>query len=280
MKIVDTHVHVWELASGRFPWQPIGKLRPDFQWTIEQQVAAMEQNNIACGIIVQTSWYGYDNRYGIDCLRRYPGRFAFVGMVDPAREDIENEMERLANQGVGGLRLPVLLRPDLPWYGTPQTDRMWRQAGELEWVLCLLVTLEQVLEARRTIEQFPQVKIAIDHIAHPDLETPPGGSLFAQLLKMANLPNVYVKVSALAAISRLPYPHRDVLEQVKRAFDAFGPQRLMWGTDHAMTQKIRNYSLQQALNSVDTALKDASPEDRAWVKGGTATRVWKLDCAG
>jgi predicted TIM-barrel fold metal-dependent hydrolase len=67
-----------------------------------------------------------------------------------------------------------------------------------------------------------------------------------------------------------------VLEQVQRAFDAFGPQRLMWGTDHAMTQKICDFTLKQALGSVDTALKNASPEDRAWVKGGTAARIWKL----
>jgi len=276
MPVVDAHVHVWEPASQTFPWQPIGKLRPDLSWTAQQQVTAMQQASIDQGIIVQTSWYGYDNRYGLDCLHRHPGRFAFVGMVDPAREDVEAEMERLAAQGVGGLRIPALMRPDIAWYGTSQADRMWRKSGEIGWALCLLVRLEQAIEAVSAIERFPQVKVVIDHIAHPELETPMGGPLFQELLRMARFPNIYIKVSAFPAISKSPYPHQDVLELVQRVFDAYGPKRLMWGTDHAMTQRICHFPMKQALELVDKALKDESSEDRAWVTGGTAARLWNL----
>jgi len=274
--IIDTHVHLCELPSQRFPWQPIGRLRPDFCWTVEDQVAAMTAARIDKGIIIQTSWYGYDNRYGLYCLDHFPGKFGFIAMVDPCRPDLEDEMDRLAEQGASGLRIPALMRPDLPWWDTPEADRLWRKAGELNWILCLLVTPEQAVAAAGAIERFPEVRVAVDHLAHPDLEDPLGGPLFQALLAMSRLPNIHLKVSALPAISREAFPYSDVLRCVRAAFSAYGPKRLMWGTDHAMTQRMVEFPLAQALQLIDEALADENEEDRAWVKGGTAAALWQL----
>jgi L-fuconolactonase len=104
----------------------------------------------------------------------------------------------------------------------------------------------------------------------------PQRPLFEKLLGMASLENVYIKVSALPAISREPYPHKDVLELVQRLFSTYGPQRLIWGSDHAMTQATCDSPSEKGLALIDMALQHERAEDRAWVKGGTAARLWNL----
>ena len=74
--IVDAHVHVWEPSSSRFAWQPLGDLRPAVPWSAEDQCAAMEEVGIDRGVLIQTSWYGYNNDYLLDVVQRFPGRFA------------------------------------------------------------------------------------------------------------------------------------------------------------------------------------------------------------
>ena len=268
--IVDAHVHVWEPRSERYPWQPLGNLQPDFAWTAEEQVEAMRRVGIDAAILVQMSWYGYDNAYILDCAQHYPYRFAVVGMVDPASETIEADIERLVLQGLGGFRLMPRMRPDIPWY----SERLWRKADAMGLVLTLLVSPEQAVEAEPVIARYSNVKVVIDHLARPDMESDPQRPLFRKLLAMARHPNLFLKVSALAAISRAGPPYADVVGDVHCALEAFGAERLMWGTDYAMSRGL--ISMEGAMELIEQSLAGATPEERAAVLGGTAARLWYL----
>jgi len=273
--IVDTHLHVWRLHSERYPWQPLADVAPDYEWPIEKEIEVMDKYGVDKGVLIQPSMYSFDNRYLLDCGRSYPGRFALVGLVDPQADSVESDMESLVEQSVQGLRLAPMLRPDILWYNDSQADRVWRKASQLEIILTLLVKLDQVAPATEAIKRFPEVKVVIDHLARPDLaEEPERTKLFEDLLALARFEQVCVKVSALGYMSPEPYPHRDILELVRRVFDAFGPKRLMWGTDTPMSQDPN--TLPDAMRLIDLALPDASPEDRAQIKGGTAAKLWNL----
>ena len=290
--IIDTHLHVWELHSERYPWQPLAGVAPDYGWPVESQIEVMDQSGIDKGVLVQPSMYSFDNRYILDCGWRYPERFRLIGLVDPRADAVESSMESLAERGVRGLRLGPMLRPDIPWYGDRQADRVWKRAAELDMIITLLVTPDQVAPATEAIKRFPGVRVVIDHLARPDkadgrhpkadgrhpkadVRHPaddPGGSQFEDLLALAQFEQVYVKVSALGFMSHEPYPHRDMLELVRRVFDAFGPERMMWGTDTPMSQDPA--TVPDALRLIDIALPDSSPDDRMQIKGGTAARLF------
>ena len=267
--IVDAHVHAWIPNCKAYPWQPLGNLAPEVAWTIEEQVAAMARVGIGRGILVQMSWYGYDNAYLLDCARRFPGMFGVVGMVDPASPKVGEEVAQLIGEGVRGFRLVPRLRPDLPWYH----PRLWSAANERGAILTLLVGPEQVAAIAPLPAAYPEVRVVIDHLARPDHETDPARPLFRQLLALARYPNVYLKVSAFAAISHESFPYADVGVLLRQAWDAYGPQRLMWGSDYAMARD--QCSMDDALAAADQALAFASPADRAWVMG-TAARLWLL----
>jgi L-fuconolactonase len=270
--IIDTHLHVWELHSERYPWQPLAGVAPDYGWPVENQIEVMDQSGIDKGVLVQPSMYSFDNRYILDCAWRYPERFRLIGLVDPRADTVESSMESLAEQGVRGLRLGPMLRPDIPWYGDRQADRVWKKAAELDMIITLLVTPDQVAPATEAIKRFPGVRVVVDHLARPDKADDPGGSQFEDLLALVRFEQVYVKVSALGFMSHESYPHRDMLDLVRRVFDAFGPERLMWGTDTPMSQDPT--TVPDALRLIDIALPDSSPDDRMQIKGGTAARLF------
>ena len=270
--IIDTHLHVWELHSERYPWQPLADVAPDYGWPVESQIEVMDKSGIGKGVLVQPSMYSFDNRYILDCGRRYPERFRLIGLVDPRADAVESHVESLAEQGVRGLRLGPMLRPDIPWYNNKQADRVWKKAAEMNMIITLLVTPDQVAPATEAINRFPGVRVVIDHLARPDKADHPRGPQFEDLLALAQFEQVYVKVSALGFMSHEPYPHRDMLGLVRRVFDAFGPERLMWGTDTPMSQDPT--ALQDALWLIDIALPDSSTDDRMHIKGGTAGRLF------
>jgi predicted TIM-barrel fold metal-dependent hydrolase len=269
--IVDTHVHIWEPDHSRFTWQPLGSLRPDFAWTTEDQVGAMAAAGIERAVLIQTSWYGYNNAYMLDAARRYPGKFALVGMVDPSAGDLETQMQQCVAQGISGFRLMPRMRQDIDWYN----KKLWGVANELALVLTLLVTPEQVIAAEPMIAGHPHVSVVIDHLARPDQESPPGGPHYRRLLGMARHDNLYLKMSALAAISLQPYPHADAQDWAHQALEAFGAHRLMWGSDFAMSKDL--ISMRGELDIAIGVLAETAPADRELVLGGTAARLWKLE---
>jgi predicted TIM-barrel fold metal-dependent hydrolase len=111
--------------------------------------------------------------------------------------------------------------------------------------------------------------VCIDHMA----DCPPGRpDELQKLLALARFPRVFVKASHLWSLSREPYPYRDTHELVRRVYDAFGPRRIMWGSDWPLVEKYCGYARALALYRDEIAFFTA--EDRRWVLGGTALRLW------
>jgi predicted TIM-barrel fold metal-dependent hydrolase len=270
--IVDSHIHVWQFSSARYPWQPLANVTPDDEWPVESEIEAMAKGGLDKGILIQPSMYSFDNRYLVDCGRRFPDKFRLVGLVDPRTDRLEADIEILAAEGVRGLRLAAMLRPDIPWYNDRRADRLWQKAGELKMILGLLVTPAQVGLATETIRRFPETRVVIDHLARPDKIDDPDRLLFQDLLALACFEQVYIKVSALGFMSQEPYPHGDMLALVRQVFDKFGPGRMLWGTDTPMSQDPARLSA--ALDLIGIALPGGSPPERAQITGGTAAQLF------
>ena len=90
---------------------------------------------------------------------------------------------------------------------------------------------------------------------------------------MKRYPNVFVKISHTWSLSKQPYPWLDAQEHVKRLYDAFGPQRLMWATDWPIIENS-NATYEQALTVVRDEMKFLNADDRQWMLSKTIERVW------
>jgi L-fuconolactonase len=120
------------------------------------------------------------------------------------------------------------------------------------------------------IERFPDLTVVVDHMADCPIDQP---AELAKLTALVRYPKVFVKISHTWSLSKQKYPWRDSQSIVKRLYDAFGPQRLMWATDWPILENA-GAAYAQALTSVRDEMDFLNAEDKRWVFSKTVERVW------
>jgi L-fuconolactonase len=245
---------------------------------VETLVHQMDRNGVAHAILIQVRGQ-YDNSYQDECLRRYPGRFASVVGVDWEQPDAVARLEHLAAQGASGVRLR-------PWTRSPGDDPLavWRAAERLGLaVSCLGADAEFATpEFRQVVEAVPGLKIVLEHLAgvgtsHPTWKP----DVHAQVVALARYPSLYVKIPGLGEFCERAMPVREpfmfvepIPDLLPRFYDAYGPRRLMWGSDFPPVAGREGYA--NALRLAQEQFADRSQADREAIFGGTALDVFPL----
>ena len=117
-------------------------------------------------------------------------------------------------------------------------------------------------------QEFTSVPVILDHLARRGMGT---DADFKEVLALAKFPNVYMKYSGVPYSSKTGYPFEDAKPTVRQAFDAFGPDRMIWGgLGHNMEEFDRHVEV------FENMFDFASEEDRAKIRGLTAVKLFKL----
>jgi predicted TIM-barrel fold metal-dependent hydrolase len=133
------------------------------------------------------------------------------------------------------------------------------------------------------VRRYPKVPVVIDHLARVDLKAADPLPEFKKLLALARYPSVWVKVSELSVLSPSgKYPYRETFPWVRRMYDAFGPDRLMWGTGFPGETRAQaeRPSLAQELDLIRREIAFFTAEDRDKILGRNAARLWKFETGG
>jgi L-fuconolactonase len=275
--IFDSHVHIWSADRQRYPMVP-GRERPlEHDGSAEALIREMDAAGVATALLVQTPWLGEDNRYFVDSMRRFPGRFVALGWLeDPVAPDAAERVQRQYDEdGFRGVRLHLTDARVNEGVLAGKADPLFRKAQQLGIPVQFLnrvATHPTILGVARA---FPDLTIIVDHLGHPLVEEAPTFTSSEPFFALADYPRVYVKVSNHVISSRQPYPWADLHAYQQRMFDAFSPRRLMWGSNWPM--QVPEVTYQQRLDAVRRelpAFTALSPEDQAWVLGGTARSLW------
>src|SRR5688572_2002058 len=94
--VIDTHMHVWTNDTQRFPFaHPYdAKFKPPaLAGTVEMLLAEMDSHAIDQAVLVQVIYYGWDNRYVAECLKRHPRRFRAQGLIDPTDVNVADRLQ-------------------------------------------------------------------------------------------------------------------------------------------------------------------------------------------
>jgi predicted TIM-barrel fold metal-dependent hydrolase len=273
MTIIEPHVHVWTLDTERYPWSPETKNPPAESATAEELLETLAENGVSGAVLVQVIYYGTDNTYAADCLRRYPDRFAGVCLVDPLAPDAPQKLEyEVRERGFSGLRLRPSHDRSSRWLPDPATFPLWEKAAELGVTLSLLTHIEQLAMLPAPVERFPEVPVIIDHMGWPPVEEGPHGEAIQHLLRLVKYPSVHVKITDPWAISKEPYPYRRAEPIFRRVFETFGPERCLWGSDWPLVRAQCGYERALALYTREWGwLTDA---DREWILDKTVRKLY------
>ena len=231
----------------------------------------MEPAGVDAAVITNQSKYGPDNGRQLAAVATAPARLALVGGIDLTVSDIDVEVERVrALPGLVGVRTVLVLPAIVALWREGVHARLFAAAQRHGLPICMFAP-SRASEAAALIAQFPDVRIAFDHLnlAHDEatrryLGLPLGHDHVLDeiddILALARLPNVYMKVSALPALSRAPYPFLDLWPLLHRFMSAFGPRRLLWGSDWTMQLRRCTYAESVAFIRDTTELGEADKE--------------------
>ena len=275
--IFDTHVHIWSADRERYPMVP-GRERPvEHDGSAETLTALMDEADVQTALLVQTPWLGEDNRYLVDSMRRFPGRFAALGWLeDPLAPDAAARVRRQRDEDrFHGVRLHLTEARVNEGVLAGAADPLFTEAQSLGIPVQFLNRVPTHPTILGVAQRFPDLTIVVDHLGHPLLEEAPEFASSAPFFALARHPNVYVKVSNHVISSRAPYPYADLHDYQRRMIDAFGPARLMWGSNWPMQPESPTY--EERLDAVRTELPaflELAPNERALILGGTARSIW------
>ncbi|CAN5600014.1 hypothetical protein BH11PLA2_BH11PLA2_20440 [soil metagenome] len=263
---VDAHSHVWTPDTRRFPlgpWITPDKMDPA-SFTVEQLLAIAEPCGVDRAVIIQHApYYGDDNTYLIDCAKRYPGRFSIVAIVDERRNDLTSHLSTLKGQGVRGLRIGpsryadrTLVKDPDNWLKAPAMQNLWTQASNHDLILCPLINAEHLPTLEPMLAQFPTTKVVIDHFGHCDADKP---QELQALLKLSRFRHVHIKASGFYKFGDRKAPYEDPGPIIKHVTEAYGPDRVLWGSDCPyQIQPGNNYRDAVSLIESGLAVLDAS----------------------
>jgi predicted TIM-barrel fold metal-dependent hydrolase len=277
-------MHVWSKDAKRFPfvhpYDPQFK-GPPCEGTVEMLLEDMDRNGVSHAILVQVIFHGWDNRYIAECVRAHPGRFRAHGLIDPKDPAVSEKLVYWVKEhGLSGMRFsPIYYKGAADWLNAKSSDALWRKAEELGVVFNFFIGTSQLPKLADMIDRFPAVKVVIDHLAQADLKAEDPMPEFKKLLALARYPNTWVKVSELTSVSKSgEYPFVDAYPWVKHVYDAFGPDRLLWGTGYpgAARSFYKRPTLTEELALIRGRIPFFNAEDQDKVLGGNAARIWKL----
>jgi predicted TIM-barrel fold metal-dependent hydrolase len=287
--IIDTHMHVWANDQRPYPFaHPYAK---DYQGmphdgTVEMLIDDMDRNGCTHCVLVQTICHGWDNSYLADCVRRHPQRFKGHGLIDPTDPQVADKLRYWTKEhGLHGMRFsPMYYQNDKfggdGWVDAAAAHPLWRTAEQLGSVFNFFIAARQLPKLETMVRAHPDVPVIVDHLAQIDLGADDPEPDFRLLLAMAKYPSVRVKVSELSSVSKSrEYPFRDAYPYVKRVYEAFGPDRLLFGTGYpgAARAAYQRPTLRAEIDLIDKEIPFFTPGDRDKILGGNAARLWRFE---
>jgi len=262
MQIVDAQIHVWGsgLPSNRAH-------RQDTAFTTEEAVDLMDAGGVDAAVIHPPGWDPGATAMAFAAVRNYPGRFAIMGALPLDRPENRALVATWRSQpGMLGLRYGFLQEPLRGWLEDGTLDWLWAAAERAGVPIAMLAT-DSLPAIGRIAERHPGLRLTIDHLGgkggNTTLKDAAAMTHMPALLALAKHPNVAVKATGAPGYSSEAYPFPAMQTFVRQLYDAFGPQRLFWGTDITKMP----CSWRQCVTMFTEALPWLSEPDKALIMG-------------
>ena len=271
--LIDAHVHVWTPDLAAYPLAKgytREKMNPP-SFTPEQLFAHCQPHGVQRIVLIQMSYYGFDNRYMLDMMKKHAGRFSGVAVIDENNEPARH-MQELAQQGVRGFRIRQQQRPGDGWLNTPGMARMWKAGAEHGLAMCHLCQPDSFPAIEKMCRKYPQTPVVIDHFGRLGISGEIPEKDLENLCRLGKQKNAHVKVSAFYALGKKKAPYTDLVPMIRRLLDAFGPERLMWASDGPF-QVVGGHHYGPSIDLVKKA-DFLSDGDKAWLLRKTAEKVF------
>lgn len=280
---VDSHHHFWRAGESQQPWRPPEATMLVRDFLPDDMRPHMAAAGVRQSVLVQSVNATDENtrmlRFAEEA-ETVAGIVGWLPLADPAAAE-EMLPGFLAEPRMRGVRY-LIGRDDAGWFRRPPTLRLLADlaAAGRSWDI-VPVTAEHVSTVLAVAEQVPDLRIVIDHLGRPPLETGGWTPWADHIRALADHPLAAIKVSVgIDALAAWPDWSADALRRyLDLVLECFGPRRMMLASNWPVIEFRRSY--EGAWGDLDDGVRrcGATAEDMAHVRGGTATTWYGLEPA-
>jgi L-fuconolactonase len=278
---VDAHHHVWDLSVRDQDWitgPALAPLRRNF--TLDDLRPEAHAAGVDRTVLVQTVTVPEETPELLALAASSDGLVAgVVGWTDLTRPDVADELARLrALPGGGrlkGIRHQVQAEPDPQWLLRPDVRRGLAAVADAGLVHDLVVRPHQLPACARATADHPGLTFVLDHLGKPPVASGALEPWAGAVRTLAALPNTVCKLSGLVTeADPASWTVDDLRPYADVVLDAFGPHRLMFGSDWPVCTLAATYGEVRA--TADELIAGLGESERTEVFEATATRVYDL----
>ena len=275
LPIVDTHQHYWDLVRFSYPWMSpeLGILLQDYLPSDLKPI--LERNGVHKTVVVQALSSPAETDWLLELAAQFDFIAGVVGWADLTAPGLGQTLDRLMlNPRFKGLRHQVQDEPDDAWILRGDVQRGLGELARRNLPYDLLLHPRHLPLVPQVAEQHPDLRLVIDHLAKPPIAQGRLEPWATDLRQAALWPNVYCKLSGMATEAGAGWVDADLAPYVKVAVEAFGHERLMFGSDWPVCLIAGSY--ERVIGALRRALGPLSAEDEARMFGGNAIEVYRL----
>jgi L-fuconolactonase len=286
--IVDAHHHVWDLAVRAQPWldtsPALARLRKTF--LLADLIPQAATAGVTATVVVQTVHEPAETRDLLALAVAGQLVAGVVGWINLGAPDVADAIGRLralpGGRFLTGIRHPLLTETDPQWLDRVEIRRGLSALGAAGLTFDLVMRPEQLPGAVRVATALPGLTFVLDHLGNVAIRPKPDPAWVSGFTALARLPNTVCKLSGIFSNPAPPRDSRDrdvdpvaqLRPYLHLALDAFGPDRLMFGSDWPVSTLGASYG--EVVRSAVALITELSDAERAAILGGTARAVYQL----
>ncbi len=248
MKIIDTHVHVWDLNRAEYPWLQGDTSILNQSWLIEQLETERKQVGVTGSVLVQASGNTEDTDVMLEAAYQtdwISGVVIWLPLMDPQATQQLLEEKYFSEKYFKGVRHQVHDEKDPQWLLQPAVIESLKILAQHDIPYDIVAVLPAHIEtALKVAEKVPGLRMVFDHLSQPPIATKERFGKWGELMKeAARQDQFFAKISGLGTASG-NFNNRtadDIKPYVEFALQEFGIDRCFCGGDWPVSLLANNY---------------------------------------
>jgi L-fuconolactonase len=272
---IDAHQHFWCYDAAQYPWIPAGSALHR-SWLPADLAAIQSPLGLDGSVAVQARQVVAESDWLLGLADADARVKAVVGWVDLRSADVASDLGRLARHPkFAGVRHVVQEEADDLFMVRPEFVRGIAQLAALRLTYDILIFPKQLPAALELVAKFPDQPFVLDHIAKPHIKDGTLSPWREQIRELAAAGNVMCKVSGMVTeANHGGWQSADFRPYLDVVFEAFGAERIMWGSDWPVCLFAASY--EQTLRLVEDYTSGLSAQQKAAVFGGNCARFYGI----
>ena len=271
--MLDSHVHLWDLAVREQAWIPAGSpIRRSFD--VRDLRSTLAGTPVGGVILVQVINDADETADFIACAKNADIVRGVVGWADLTSPDFAAALSALTATGfLLGIRHQALAEADpADWLRSPRVGRSLTILDAAGLPFDLMIRPAHFQAAREAARDHPSLQFVLDHLGKPSIAAGELEPWASGLRALAAEPNIACKLSGLQTLASPDWTYGELAPYIDIALEAFGPSRLIFGSDWPVSSQAAPYS--RVCEVALAACSALSAGERAAVLAGNARAIY------